>query len=109
MFLTAVLLVAFPFLSCVALAQDSIGIEGASTASAVRGVVTTRVDLQGQSTALAGIPVTLSDSRRAQPLSTLTQLWKLEASLVVGLLTRLRRGGSLPLQASRRFYRRNTC
>ena len=72
MFLTAVLLVAFPFLSCVALAQDSIGIEGASAASAVRGVVTTRVDLQGQSTALAGIPVTLSDSRRAQPLSTLT-------------------------------------
>ena len=32
-FLTAVLLVAFPFLSCVALAQDSIGTQGASTAA----------------------------------------------------------------------------
>jgi len=70
-FLTAMLLVACPFLSGVALAQDSKGVEGASAASAVHGVVT-HVDLQGQSTALASIPVKLSDSRRAQPLSTLT-------------------------------------
>lgn len=57
-----------------ALAQEAAQIEVPPAKSAVSGVVT-RVDPQGQLTALVGISVKLSaDSQRAQPLSMLSDV-----------------------------------
>ena len=71
-FPTAWLLVVCPFLLSVGLAQGTKPIDAEAAESAVHGVVAC-VDLQGQSTAQAGVPVKLSsDSQGAQPLSTLT-------------------------------------
>jgi hypothetical protein len=70
-FATAMVL-ACPFLVGVASAQDSKGLGQESAKSAVHGVVA-HVDLQTQSTALAGISVKLSgDSPQAQSLLALT-------------------------------------
>ena len=66
------MLVACPFLLGVVFAQDSKRIDAESGRSALRGVVA-HLDLQGQSTALASVPVKLSNvAQRVQPLSTFT-------------------------------------
>jgi hypothetical protein len=71
-FATAILLAACALLPAAELGEDSKPIEAEPPTGAIRGVVT-RVDLQGQSTVLSGIPVKLSgDSLPGQSLSVLT-------------------------------------